>query len=282
MIHQSEWILIIVYKHTHTHFGNHWHGWTTLNNVEILDCSVMFHIFCLSVMKRTFSDARNKERRKWPLTTKLPSPSQWWPLASGSFILEWETSSSPTFTRNALIQSRITHRWRMERPWRNIKGDELVGKVLLHLQCCLVVRTHRFMSGVLLNRILGYRVDDSGVEGQDSFLKRMSGMIRLYAAIIQLRWPYSSKQGVNTLSLPVASNYFCLYISVWLLCCASACSSRSEPRMALVGSDAQHGASGRHYSNASVWLPGGESVPLTTPLKRTYHVCIYLFCSSTA
>lgn len=44
-------------------------------------------------------------------------------------------------------------------------------------------------------RILGYRVDDSGVEGQDSFLKRMSGMIRLYAAIIQLRWPYSSKQG---------------------------------------------------------------------------------------
>ncbi|XP_076007302.1 mRNA export factor GLE1 [Genypterus blacodes] len=44
-------------------------------------------------------------------------------------------------------------------------------------------------------RILGYRVTDSGVEGQDSFLKRMSGMIRLYAAIIQLRWPYNSKQG---------------------------------------------------------------------------------------
>lgn len=43
-------------------------------------------------------------------------------------------------------------------------------------------------------RILGYRVDDSGVEGQDSFLKRMSGMIRLYAAIIQLRWPHGSKQ----------------------------------------------------------------------------------------
>ncbi|XP_036954523.1 nucleoporin GLE1 isoform X1 [Acanthopagrus latus] len=44
-------------------------------------------------------------------------------------------------------------------------------------------------------RILGYRVHDTGVEGQDSFLKRMSGMIRLYAAIIQLRWPYGSKQG---------------------------------------------------------------------------------------
>ncbi|XP_038162447.1 nucleoporin GLE1 [Cyprinodon tularosa] len=44
-------------------------------------------------------------------------------------------------------------------------------------------------------KILGYRVDDSGVEGQDSFLKRMSGMIRLYAAVIQLKWPYNSKQG---------------------------------------------------------------------------------------
>ncbi|KAK7145486.1 hypothetical protein R3I93_013270 [Phoxinus phoxinus] len=44
-------------------------------------------------------------------------------------------------------------------------------------------------------RILGYRVDDSKVEGQDSFLKRMSGMIRLYAAIIQMRWPYTGKQG---------------------------------------------------------------------------------------
>lgn len=43
-------------------------------------------------------------------------------------------------------------------------------------------------------RILGYRVDDDGVEGQDSFLKRMSGMIRLYAAVIQQRWPYGSKQ----------------------------------------------------------------------------------------
>ncbi|XP_050974079.1 mRNA export factor GLE1 isoform X2 [Labeo rohita] len=44
-------------------------------------------------------------------------------------------------------------------------------------------------------KILGYRVEDSKVEGQDSFLKRMSGMIRLYAAIIQMRWPYTGKQG---------------------------------------------------------------------------------------
>uniref|UniRef100_H3B0F1 mRNA export factor GLE1 n=1 Tax=Latimeria chalumnae TaxID=7897 RepID=H3B0F1_LATCH len=46
-------------------------------------------------------------------------------------------------------------------------------------------------------RMLGYRVQDSGVEQQDNFLKRMSGMIRLYAAIIQLRWPYGNKQGVH-------------------------------------------------------------------------------------
>lgn len=46
-------------------------------------------------------------------------------------------------------------------------------------------------------------MDNSGVEGQDSFLKRMSGMIRLYAAVIQLRWPYSSKQGVKTVLLRV-------------------------------------------------------------------------------
>ncbi|CAL1615215.1 unnamed protein product [Knipowitschia caucasica] len=46
------------------------------------------------------------------------------------------------------------------------------------------------------HRMMGYRVDDSsGLENDDSFLKRMSGMIRLYAAIIQLRWPDGPKQG---------------------------------------------------------------------------------------
>ncbi|XP_068104631.1 mRNA export factor GLE1 [Hyperolius riggenbachi] len=42
-------------------------------------------------------------------------------------------------------------------------------------------------------RILGYQVQDSVVEQQDNFLKRMSGMIRLYAALIQTRWPYETK-----------------------------------------------------------------------------------------
>ncbi|XP_077162586.1 mRNA export factor GLE1 isoform X2 [Paroedura picta] len=44
-------------------------------------------------------------------------------------------------------------------------------------------------------RMLGYQVKDSKVEPQDNFLKRMSGMIRLYAAILQLRWPYGNSQG---------------------------------------------------------------------------------------
>lgn len=79
--------------------------------------------------------------------------------------------------------------------------------MLLHLPftqlLCLI--NHKNNPHVI--RILGYRVDDSGVEGQDSFLKRMSGMIRLYAAIIQLRWPYGSKQGVKTVSLPVFERF---------------------------------------------------------------------------
>ncbi|KAM4893449.1 LOW QUALITY PROTEIN: mRNA export factor GLE1-like [Sylvia borin] len=46
-------------------------------------------------------------------------------------------------------------------------------------------------------RMLGYEVHDSTVEEHDHFLKRMSGMIRLYAAIIQLQWPYGNKQGAH-------------------------------------------------------------------------------------
>lgn len=44
-------------------------------------------------------------------------------------------------------------------------------------------------------RLLGYRVQENCVEQQDNFLKRMSGMVRLYAAIIVSRWPYGTKQG---------------------------------------------------------------------------------------
>ncbi|KFQ21190.1 Nucleoporin GLE1, partial [Mesitornis unicolor] len=47
------------------------------------------------------------------------------------------------------------------------------------------------------HRMLGYKVKDLEVEEQDQFLKRMSGLIRLYAAVIQLRWPYGNKQGTH-------------------------------------------------------------------------------------
>ncbi|XP_064420438.1 mRNA export factor GLE1 [Latimeria chalumnae] len=79
-----------------------------------------------------------------------------------------------------------------------------VGELLLahlHKKCPYAVPFYPALKeGTSLEeyqRMLGYRVQDSGVEQQDNFLKRMSGMIRLYAAIIQLRWPYGNKQGVH-------------------------------------------------------------------------------------
>lgn len=76
-------------------------------------------------------------------------------------------------------------------------GDLILAH--LHKKCPYAVPHYPPMeSGTSVEdyqKILGYRVDEGKVEGQDSFLKRMSGMIRLYAAIIQMRWPYSSKQG---------------------------------------------------------------------------------------
>ncbi|XP_061208854.1 mRNA export factor GLE1 [Neopsephotus bourkii] len=44
-------------------------------------------------------------------------------------------------------------------------------------------------------KMLGYLILDSKVEEQDHFLKRMSGLIRLYGAIMQLQWPSGNKQG---------------------------------------------------------------------------------------
>ncbi|XP_061821947.1 mRNA export factor GLE1-like [Nerophis lumbriciformis] len=76
-------------------------------------------------------------------------------------------------------------------------GDLMLGH--LHRKCPYTVPHYPMMKEGMsveeYQRILGYRVDDSGVEGQDSFLKSMSGMIRFYAAVIQLRWPFDSKQG---------------------------------------------------------------------------------------
>ncbi|XP_066436448.1 mRNA export factor GLE1 [Eleutherodactylus coqui] len=69
----------------------------------------------------------------------------------------------------------------------------------LHKKCPYAVPFYpAFKEGSTLEeyqRLLGYQVKDNIVEQQDSFLKRMSGMIRLYAAIMQVRWPYGTNQG---------------------------------------------------------------------------------------
>lgn len=75
-------------------------------------------------------------------------------------------------------------------------GDLILAH--LHRKCPYSVPFYpAFKEGMALEdyqRMLGYQVKDSKVEQQDTFLKRMSGMIRLYAAIIQLRWPYGNRQ----------------------------------------------------------------------------------------
>ncbi|OXB72165.1 UNVERIFIED_CONTAM: hypothetical protein H355_000882 [Colinus virginianus] len=71
----------------------------------------------------------------------------------------------------------------------------------LHKKCPYSVPFYpAFKEGTPLEeyqRMLGYQVQDSKMEEQDHFLKRMSGLIRLYAALIQLRWPYGSNQGAH-------------------------------------------------------------------------------------
>ncbi|XP_036272104.1 mRNA export factor GLE1 isoform X2 [Pipistrellus kuhlii] len=75
-------------------------------------------------------------------------------------------------------------------------GDLILAH--LHKNCPYSVPFYpAFREGMALEdyqRMLGYQVKDSKVEQQDNFLKRMSGMMRLYAAIIQLRWPYGTRQ----------------------------------------------------------------------------------------
>ncbi|NWX89512.1 GLE1 protein, partial [Nothoprocta ornata] len=78
-------------------------------------------------------------------------------------------------------------------------GDLILAH--LHKKCPYSVPFYpAFKDGTSLEdyqRMLGYQVKDSKIEQQDNFLKRMSGMIRLYAAIIQLQWPYGNRQGTH-------------------------------------------------------------------------------------
>ncbi|XP_049640139.1 mRNA export factor GLE1-like [Suncus etruscus] len=75
-------------------------------------------------------------------------------------------------------------------------GDLLLAH--LHKKCPYSVPFYpAFREGMALEdyqRSLGYRVQGATVEQQHSFLKRMSGMMRLYAAILQLRWPGGNPQ----------------------------------------------------------------------------------------
>ncbi|NXY87305.1 GLE1 protein, partial [Alcedo cyanopectus] len=76
-------------------------------------------------------------------------------------------------------------------------GDLILAT--LHRKCPYSVPFYpAFKEGTSMEnyqRMLGYQVENSTVDTQDHFLKRMSGMIRLYAAIIQFQWPYGDKQG---------------------------------------------------------------------------------------
>ncbi|XP_045702304.1 mRNA export factor GLE1 [Phyllostomus hastatus] len=75
-------------------------------------------------------------------------------------------------------------------------GDLILA--YLHRNCPYSVPFYpAFKEGMALEdyqRMLGYQVKGSKVEQQDNFLKRMSGMIRFYAAVIQLQWPYGARQ----------------------------------------------------------------------------------------
>ncbi|XP_024417955.1 mRNA export factor GLE1 [Desmodus rotundus] len=75
-------------------------------------------------------------------------------------------------------------------------GDLILAH--LHKNCPYSVPFYpAFKEGMALEdyqRMLGYQVKGSKVEQQDNFLKRMSGMIRFYAAVIQLQWPYGPRQ----------------------------------------------------------------------------------------
>ena len=72
-----------------------------------------------------------------------------------------------------------------------------VGGALLHKCPYSVPFYPAFKEGMTLEdsqRILVYQVMDSKVEQKDNFLKHMSGVIHLYATIIQLQWPYGNQK----------------------------------------------------------------------------------------
>ena len=66
---------------------------------------------------------RNKERRRWPLTTKRHSPLRLWRLGSGSSTPEWATSFSHISTGSVPTQFPSTHLSRREWLWKTTRGE---------------------------------------------------------------------------------------------------------------------------------------------------------------
>lgn len=110
---------------------------------------------CLFFFLVKFSPCRNKERRRWRLTTKPLFLSLWWPLASGSCTLEWESWSWHTCTRNVRTQSHTTLRWRKAHLWRNTRGMTNVSLLLFRF---INHKKYRFESRHFVFTALGFLV----------------------------------------------------------------------------------------------------------------------------
>lgn len=216
-----------------------------------------------------FSACRNKGRRRWRPTTRLLFLSPWWRLASGSCTLEWESSSWHTCTRNVRTQSRTTLRWRTARLWRSIRGQGERNVPLCLLR--VINRTNQkecvdlhfvFTSlGFLVTvwKTLGSKVRTVSWRGCPGWsvstlpLSSWGGRTapsRGYVLFLGRTHP-------STISIIKLLHLLCWVLTVrpW---CVTVVSSRSEPWLALVGSDAQYGASGRHHGYAAVRLSRGE------------------------
>ena len=64
-------------------------------------------------------------------------------------------------------------------------GHTYVYIHVINTLCCVCLCSYVYLL-VHYGRLLSYKVSSDGqVEGEDSYLKRMSGIVRLYAAILQ-------------------------------------------------------------------------------------------------
>ncbi|XP_024907011.1 nucleoporin GLE1 [Pteropus alecto] len=121
-----------------------------------------------------------------------------WPLAPFYYFLRLQISLSVRFLYTVCLNKC----WQLDQV--NVRYMHSISLFFIYSSACIrsssVPFAPAFREGMALEdyqRMLGYQVKDSKMEQQDNFLKRMSGMIRLYAAIIQLRWPYGNRQEIH-------------------------------------------------------------------------------------